>query len=127
MPSAHLDDIEIVDGLPNFYFETKTPNQGFAFQKGIHNVQKVVSPSGNERIPLIIISSTPRKAGSEDTPWHDRYDPDHGYVKYYGDNKSCKVRPESTDGNSILLELMIHYSSADVEQRRKYAVPVVFF
>lgn len=51
MPSAHLDDIEIVDGLPNFYFETKTPNQGFAFQKGIHNVQKVVSPSGNERIP----------------------------------------------------------------------------
>lgn len=60
------------------------------------------SPNGESRCPLIIISSTPRKAESEETPWYDRYDSEHGYVKYYGDNKPNKGRPENAPGNKII-------------------------
>ena len=44
----------------------------------------------------------PRKAESEETPWYDRYDSEHGYVKYYGDNKPNKGRPENAPGNKII-------------------------
>ena len=128
MPSSHQEDKAFVDGLPNFYFESNTPNVGFAFQKGIHNVQIITSPKGKKRCPLIIISSTPRKAGTEDTPWHDRYDPDHGYVKYYGDNKpELNIRPEDAPGNKILLDLLKYYKSNDEKDRISSAVPVIFF
>ena len=127
MPSPQQKDKPIVDGLDNFYYESNTPNVGFAFQKGIHNVQLITTPSGSKRCPLIIISSTPRKAGSEDTPWHDRYDPDHGYVKYYGDNKDLSRRPEDAPGNKLLLELLKYYESEDEADRLNNAVPVIFF
>ena len=108
MPNPQQKDQPIVDGLENFYYEANTPNVGFAFQRGIHNVKNITAPSGEKRCPLIIISSTPRKAGSEDTPWRDRYDPDHGYAKYYGDNKYYDIprKPEDAPGNKILLELL---------------------
>ena len=44
-------------------------------------------PQLANQCPMIIMSSTSRKAGSADTLWHCRYDPDCGYVKKYGDNK----------------------------------------
>ncbi len=127
MPSPQQKEKAKVDGLDNFYYESDTPNVGFAFQKGIHNVQLITAPSGEKRCPLIIISSTPRKAGSEDTPWHDRYDPDHGYVKYYGDNKDLSRRPEDAPGNRLLLDLLKYYESEDETDRTKSAVPVIFF
>ena len=127
MPSPQRKNEAVVDGLVNFYHEANTPNIGFAFQKGIHNVQLISDPSGNQRCPLIIISSTPRKAGSEDTPWHDRYDPDHGYVKYYGDNKPGMGRPEEAPGNKILLSLKQYYDSEDITARLEKAVPIIFF
>lgn len=127
MPSPQQKNSPYVDGLDNFYYESDTPNVGFVFQKGIHNVRVITAPSGEIRCPLIIISSTPRKAGSEDTPWHDRYDPDHGYVKYYGDNKNINRRPEDAPGNRILLDLLKHYESNDEADRIKNAVPVIFF
>lgn len=127
MPSPQQKDKAQVDGLDNFYYESDTPNVGFAFQKGIHNVQLITAPSGEKRCPLIILSSTPRKAGSEDTPWHDRYDPDHGYVKYYGDNKDLSRRPEDAPGNEFLLDLLKYYESEDETDRIKNAVPVIFF
>ena len=127
MPSPQRKEEPIVDGLENFYYESNTPNVGFAFQKGIHNVQMITGPDGISRCPLIIISSTPRKAGSEDTPWHDRYDPDHGYVKYYGDNKPNKGRAEDAPGNKLLLNLLKYYDTEDYNDRVANAVPVIFF
>ena len=125
-PKDQQKDKAEIDGLPNFFYETNTPNVGFAFQKGIHNVGEVITLNGEKRIPLIIISSTPRKAGSEDTPWRDRYDPGHGYVKYYGDNKYVGKRPEETGGNKLLLEQFKYYNSENIEERQKNAVPVIF-
>lgn len=127
IPSPHQESEPKVDGLDNFYYETNTPNVGFAFQKGIHNVHLITAPSGKTRCPLIIISSTPRKAGSDDTPWHDRYNPDYGYVKYYGDNKDISRQPESARGNRILLNLLKHYHSEDKNDRMENAVPIIFF
>ena len=127
MPSSQQKDSPIVDGLNNFYYESNTPNVGFAFQRGIHSVKMVTPPKGGKRCPLIIISSTPRKAGSEDTPWHDRYDSDHGYVKYYGDNKDLSKTPEEAPGNKVLLDLLKHYQSEDEKDRMENAVPVIFF
>lgn len=127
MPNPQQKNRAHVDGLDNFYYESYTPNVGFSFQKGIHNVQLIIGPNGESRCPLIIISSTPRKAGSDDTPWHDRYDPDHGYVKYYGDNKPNRGRPEDAPGNKVLLNLLKYYETEAKNDRLKNAVPVVFF
>lgn len=72
---------------------------GFEFQKDIYNVRNIIGSKGDKsRCPLIIISSTSRKDGGEDTPWRDRYDSEHGYVKYYGDNKPSRERPENESG-----------------------------
>ena len=109
MPKEHQPERAIVDGLPNYYFETNTPEYGFDFQKGIHKAKEVEINKIEKRCPLIIISSTPRKAGSEDTPWHDRYVPDHGYVKYYGDNKYGSGKPEEAPGNKKLLSLLNYH------------------
>ena len=117
----------VVDGLPNFYFETQTPGVGFAFQKGIHPVQEVETTQGNKRRPLIIISSTPRKAGNEGTPWHDEYDSDYGIIKYYGDNKFGDTNPEDTPGNKTLLSFLKYYNSGDMQNRLNHAIPIVFF
>lgn len=129
MPRPQQKDVPTVDGLPNFYYESNTPNVGFEFQRGIHNVQTISLNNGGKRSPLIIISSTPRKAGSEDTPWHDRYDADHGFVKYYGDNKyfDNPRRPEDAPGNKVLLDLLKHYHSEDLDDRLENAVPIIFF
>ena len=118
-----------MDGLPNYYHETAVPNAGtqFEFQRGIHVAAKVKGPDGKERIPLIFISSSPFKAGSEDTPWRDKYDPDHGYVRYYGDNKSSDKRAEDAPGNRALLDLMKIYQSGDKNLRATEGVPLLFF
>lgn len=118
-----------VDGLPNYYYEAYTPGYGsFAFQRGIHVSGAVVGADGVSRIPVIIISSTPRKAGSEETPWRDRYDPDHGYVIYYGDNKEPGGDPAGKGrNNKALIELLQYYQCDDKEARAEHCVPVVFF
>ena len=129
MPSPQQKNKQIVDGLENFYYESNTPNVGFVFQSGIHHVRMIKTINGEERRPLIIVSSTPRKFGSEDTPWHDRYDADHGYVKYYGDNKYYDIprKPENAPGNKILLDLLQYYENEDENIRAMNAVPVIFF
>ena len=127
MPKPIQEKCRFVDGLPNFYYEAQTPGFGFAFQRGIHKVKEVVDPNGKTRCPLIIISSTPRKAGSEDTPWRDRYDPDHGYVNYYGDNKSIEIKPEEAIGNRLLLKSLKYYKCDSKEDRMNYCIPIIFF
>ena len=119
----------IVDGLPNYFYETYVQNfSSFKFQRGIHIVQAVTGPDGRSRIPVIIISSSPHKAGSVDTPWQDEYNPDHGYVKYYGDNKSAYMEPNNRKlGNRKLLEFLPVYKSNLESDRENNAVPIVFF
>lgn len=122
-------DVNIVDGLPNFFHETAIPYAGtqFEVQRGIHVFAKVKGPDDKERIPMIFITSSPYKAGSEDTPWKDCFEPEHGRIKYYGDNKSAKKDPEDVAGNRALLKLMQVYQSNDAEIRAREGVPLLYF
>lgn len=118
----------IVDGLPNFFFETYA-GPGYSrifFQKGIHNIAAVQMPDGRKRIPAIIISSSPHKAGSDITPWEDEFDPDHGWIRYYGDNKLNSRRASESPGNALLLDAFFSYSSPEREVRKDSAVPLIF-
>ncbi len=130
LPSPPQFDKAEIDNLPNFYAITgrRENGTGFVFQRGIHVVSKVIGPDGIERIPVIIISSTPRKAGSEDTPWHDVYDSEHGYIRYFGDNnnKYSDRKPHEYQGNSTLLENMQFYECDSKTDRMNNAIPLVF-
>lgn len=118
-----------VDGLPNFFHETAIPHAGtqFEVQRGIHVFAKVKGPDGKVRVPMIFITSSPYKAGSEDTPWKDKFDPDHGRIIYYGDNKSSEKEPEKIAGNKALLKLLEVYQNNNSKIRAIEGVPLLYF
>jgi len=118
-----------IDGLPNFHYETKSNNDisSIRFQKGIHNIKSVKLDNGSSRIPAIIISSSPHKAGSDITPWEDDFDPDYGHIKYFGDAKHNETKASEWLGNKLLLEMFTYYSSPNVEDRIINGVPLIFF
>lgn len=123
------EELEKVDGLPNYFYYTKVNNfdSTFTFQKGIHCVKSINTLDGDSRCPVIIVSSSPHKAGTEYTPWKDYYDTDHGYIKYYGDNRNADSLPGNKPGNRELIKLLSKYQSEDAEIRKNEAVPIVFF
>jgi len=126
--SAMNPSSKTLDGVSNYFYETdvsaSAPNykSTFYFRRGIFNAKRITGPDGQTRIPVIIISSSPHKAGSEDTPWQDNYNPDNGYVSYYGDQK-CDG---GGDGNRLLLAEMLNYQSGNQTERER-AIPVIFF
>lgn len=123
------EEEEYIDNLPNYFYYTNVNNfeSTFTFQKGIHCVKSIRTNDGETRCPVIIISSSPYKAGTKYTPWKDYYDTDHGYIKYYGDNRRGDSLPNNKPGNRELLKLFSKYKSEDIETRKNKAVPIVFF
>ena len=119
---------KIVDGLPNFYYETfcEHAQRAIVFQKGIHNIAEVKLIDGDRRIPAIIISSSPHKAGTDMTPWEDDFNPDYGYIRYFGDNKSHDQSAERAPGNRRLLDAFKKYSSPNEDERMNQGVPLIF-
>jgi hypothetical protein len=75
--------------------------------------------------PAILISSSPHKAGSEETPWHDDYDLDRGTITYFGDNKKLE-NPSLPLGNQALIREYTFHTSGDKEARA-LASPLIFF
>ena len=121
------DSQEYIDGVKNFIYWTKSENieSTFRFERGIHKTKKINAIDFN-RDPIIIVSSSPHKAGTENTPWKDRYDPDNGTVIYYGDCKNNETNPAEASGNKVLMEEWKKHSSNDKSERKK-ATPIVFF
>jgi hypothetical protein len=117
---------EIIGKWRNHYFATNTPGQSRAqLEKGISPIGKIFAPDG-ERIPAILIRSSPHKIGSDETPWQDTFDPDNGYIRYYGDNKAPGKDPSHAPGNKILWEAYKIHSSIDINLRKK-AIPLIFY
>src|SRR5579862_665135 len=88
-----LTPVEI-DGLPNFFAKVGSAGMKLpTLERGI-NAMAAVSALDGERRPAILISSSPHKVGSNFTPWQDTFEPDLGFVRFYGDNKSRATRPE---------------------------------
>ena len=119
--------IETVDGLANFFAATFTNDGGTQAQleSGINPMRQIGTGSSKHR-PAILIRSSPRRAGSISTPWHDTYDMDGGRVRYFGDAKPQHMPEPRTSKNNILIEQFELHSSPDYQQRL-IASPLLFF
>ncbi|WP_258311054.1 restriction endonuclease [Streptomyces sp. NWU49] len=116
-----------VDGYPNFHHATHSPGLKRALlEAGINGMAKVQAPDGARR-PVILIRSSPWKAGTEQTPWHDVFDMDNGHVRYFGDHKpTTTVEPGKTIGNAALLDAFTGHQGHTLEERAN-AVPLLLF
>ena len=115
-----------IDGLPNYFNHTFTEGCRLALlDAGINPIQKLESVTGI-RCPAILISSSPHKIGSAETPWQDFFDPDRGHIRYFGDNKVFGTDPAVAPGNKALLEQFGLHTSPNMSQRNK-ACPIIFF
>jgi hypothetical protein len=117
----------LLDGFPNFHHVTYTPGQKRALlEAGINGMAKVMTPDGPRR-PAIFIRSSPWKAGTEQTPWHDVFDLDNGHVRYFGDHKAgLNIPPGTTTGNAALLDAFTDHQGHTLEERAA-AIPLLLF
>ncbi|MER6515464.1 MULTISPECIES: HNH endonuclease [unclassified Streptomyces] len=117
----------LIDGYPNIHHVTASrilPQ--IQLSKGINAMAKVKAPDGR-RHPAVLIRSSPWKAGSAETPWHDVFDLDNGRVRYFGDHRVEHNHPlGSRGGNKTLLEVFAGHQALTVEQRAA-AVPLLVF
>ena len=113
-----------IDGLPNFLYSTDSPGDSLVqLESGINPIGK---KGGDKITPAILISSSPHKAGSVETPWQDFFAPERGHIRYCGDNKDASIEPSSKRGNKALLkQFEIHNSDAYID--RLNATPIIFF
>lgn len=116
-----------IDGFGNFYFATDSPGQKRALlEAGINAMAKVKTGDGMRR-PAVMIRSSPWKAGSEQTPWHDVFDVDNGHVRYFGDHKPETTKAVgTTTGNAALLEAFDSHQATTAEGRAA-AAPLLLF
>ena len=122
-PRGQRIDEPTIDGLPNFYWVTKSPGLPPArLERGINQLPAVARVR-----PAILIGSSPHKAGSESTPWSDFFDIDRGHVRYFGDSKEGSRRlAHAVQGNAALLEqFRLHHSGDRAE--RSTAAPILLF
>lgn len=114
----------VIDDLPNFFSVTHSPGKTLSLlDAGINPIGRIAQL---ERVPAILISSSPHKAGSETTPWQDFFHPDTGHIRYYGDNKAPGIYPEKPKGNAALLAQFDLYKSTKRADRLR-ASPLIFF
>jgi hypothetical protein len=121
-----LEDIPQVDGLPNFYHTTSMP--GFPrlqLERGIA-APTATESSGASRVSVILLSSNENKRGSIENPWHEEIEPDEGFARYYGDNKTPNRDPGLVQGNQLLLRQFDLHTSPEIE-KRKLAAPLLLF
>jgi hypothetical protein len=117
----------VIDGYPNFHYVTATPGRPRALLEAGINGMAVVPAGDGQRRPAILIRSSPWKAGSEQTPWHDVFDLDNGHVRYFGDSKAgVSTPPEKMKGNSTLLSAMADHRAPTAAQRAR-AAPLLLF
>ncbi|WAL72648.1 restriction endonuclease [Kitasatospora sp. YST-16] len=116
-----------IDGFANFYFVTDSPGRKRALLEAGINAMAKVGAGDDVRRPAVMIRSSPWKAGSEQTPWHDVFDLDNGHVRYFGDHKAETTKPlGSTTGNAALLEAFDRHQAPTVAGRAA-AAPLLLF
>lgn len=120
-------EVELIDGYPNIHHVTASEKLAqIQLSKGINPTAKVRTPSGPRR-PCILIRSSPWKAGTAETPWHDVFDLENGRIRYFGDHRVDHTMPVgTTPGNAVLLEASTEHQGRTAEQRA-LAVPLLVF
>ncbi len=115
------------DGCLNFHFLTKASDaKNLQLEKGINPSARLKTSSAEMIRPAILISSSPNKKGSKETPWEDVYDVDNGHIRYFGDNKEPGKDPATAPGNKALLEAFRLAHSHSVDERL-LTPPILFF
>ncbi|MEU2976609.1 HNH endonuclease [Streptomyces hirsutus] len=119
--------VEAMDGYPNIHYRTASKVLAqVQLSKGINPIAKAKA-AGVARRPAILIRSSPWKAGTAETPWHDVFDLDNGRVRYFGDHRIDHTVPVgTTQGNTVLLEAWTGHRAATA-QRRALATPLLVF
>ena len=103
-PRAQEHPPEYIDKYLNFRWIGAFPGAGgFQMESGINTPAAIRGADGFSRRPAIIISSSPHKKGSKETPWQDFFDPDNGHIRFFGDNKDPGKDPARAPGNKALL------------------------
>ena len=113
-----------IDGLPNYFYYTNFRTEPLVkLDSGINPIGKY---SGDKITPALVISSSPHRFGSEETPWQDFFAPDRGHIRYCGDNKSPAEDPTKKAGNKALLKQFEMHNSEKMSDRAN-ATPIIFF
>ncbi len=120
----YTDLSEVRDGLPNFFANTVGQGPKPLLEKGISPIAACNSKDGS-RTPEILISSSPHKAGTAGTPWHDKFDAETGFIRYFGDGKSEMPAAKSSGNKAIIKQFELHNS--DDRRKRICATPFLFF
>jgi hypothetical protein len=118
---------EFIGDYPNYHHLTASADGvRVGLERGINIARQVDAVDGGRR-PVIALRSSPWKAGSKSTPWHDSIDLDHGHVRYFGDHKISSSGPVgSTVGNSGLRDAWRLHQETTSDQRLP-APPVMIF
>ena len=118
---------ETVDGLPNWYFETRGPDgKGWSvvrMDSGINTSALASTPE--PRIPYLAIRSSPHRFGTSTTPWEDVHRPDQGFTRYFGDAKPGVKSAEEYLGNDRMLNAFVMQSGDRSD--RIAAPPILVF
>jgi hypothetical protein len=95
-------------------------------ERGINTPREVRGPDKISRRPAILITSSPHKKGSKETPWQDHFETDIGHIRYFGDNKHPGKSPEQAPGNKALKQAFFsaHHHSRIIREKTP---PLLFF
>ncbi|OBB45457.1 restriction endonuclease [Mycobacterium sp. 852002-51961_SCH5331710] len=126
-PQEPAEEEPFIDGFPNYYYATVDPKgTQLQLESGI-NRARMVRAEGGTRRPVIALRSSPAKAGGEITPWHDVFELDHGYVRYFGDHKrSTPGVVGSSVGNKALFDAALLHQAKTADERM-LAPPIAVF
>jgi hypothetical protein len=106
---AKISFEDSVDGLSNWYFETRGPSgkkwSVVKLDSGINT--SALGSSADSRIPYLAIRSSPHRFGTSTTPWEDIHRPDQGYSRYFGDAKPGEKSAEEFLGNDRMLDAFV--------------------
>jgi hypothetical protein len=95
-------------------------------EKGINPIADV-GTGDQRRKPAICLRTTPWKAGTRETPWHDVFDLEGGRAIYFGDHKLNTTKPLGlTSGNKSLRDAWELHRSND-RHDRLVAPPLLAF
>jgi len=119
-------DLEAFGSYRNIYAVTTGGPKWISLERGINTIAGVLAHDAVRR-PAILIRSSPWKAGTTSTPWHDVFDLDHGHVRYFGDHKVTTPGAVGTSrGNAALLE-EFEFHRGSTMARRLLATPLLLF
>jgi hypothetical protein len=122
-----ISEKETVDGLPNWYFETRGPDgKGWSvvrMDSGINT--SAISGLSVPRIPYLAIRSSPHRFGTSTTPWEDVHRPDQGFARYFGDAKPGVKSAEEYLGNDRMLNAFVLQSGDKAD--RVEAPPILVY